>query len=161
MTRASTWYYSVKVPPPHEGTADPSLVCPFTCILGTLRRRPRHFSPHYLTSLSATLYGRWLEANICFVPDLTFYRTPTCNITVSILAQLPFLFLSFLYNPVPDLTCYRTPTSNITVFILAQLPFRFPSFLHNPVPDLTFYRTPTSNITVFILAQLPFPFLPL
>ena len=96
MTRASTWYYSVNVPPPHEGTADPSLVGRFTCILGALRRRPRHFSPHYLISLSATLYGRWREANICFVPDLTSYRTPTSKVTVFILAQLPWFFFSFL-----------------------------------------------------------------
>jgi len=49
-----------------------------------------------LSSLPATLYGRWREANICSVPDLTSYRTPTSNITVFILAQLPFLFFSFL-----------------------------------------------------------------
>jgi len=78
---------------------------PFTCLsIYVYSRRPSPSTTALqptlfkltLRSLPAILYGRWREANICFVPDLTSYRTPTSHITVFILAQLPFLFFSFL-----------------------------------------------------------------
>jgi hypothetical protein len=75
VTRASTWYYSVNVPLLDEGTADPSFVCRFTCILGALRRLLRHFSPHYLPhSLLPPCHFVWALARsqhlFCSWPNL-------------------------------------------------------------------------------------------
>lgn len=57
--------------------------------------------PPTLCSLPSILYGRWREVNICFVPDLTSYRTPTSYILLcfhSCPVTFAYLFLSFLYN---------------------------------------------------------------